>query len=512
MKKLFLIIANLIVILLLTSCFNPKEIPIGTIATKEFSVDGHIVDGAIYQSNSSLEVSGKSEKGVVIVVTLLDYRGTIINNSYCSTDGFGEWKLVINTPKSSNKDYTIKITDSNKKYKKEYTDIHFGEVWLVSGDDIKYYQNQNEIIEYEINENNKFFIDGKWQTANPEISKFGMRLIKSITEDNIKIGKMPIGIVFATSDEASNIYSWLSKDTIDSRTSIKETLRKNGSYKDDISNLKKGEMSYFYEAKMKNIEKLTFSQIIWNQGIKDYLDMNKENSNFEIEYNKLIFALFSQFEKNYNCINSFLIIQESSNFYNGSEKLRKIQSNICNYFSKCKIVTTYDLDVVLKKDSGDIIEKNNINNYEREEMQIVGLNLDLICERIVLLSSNKVKVPSITNIVKVYNNEKDVISIKIIFNESIRFNEINSENSIGIEIYDINDNLIDLKYEFYNNEVIIDLSEDLIYDTITFEDMEQATVIHKISKISYAQYDFIYECNIVANGIPIIPFEFLIEN
>ena len=167
--------------------------------------------------------------------------------------------------------------------------------------------------------------------------------------------------------------------------------------------------------------------------------------------------------------------------------------------------------MVVKKGTNEIIEKENIK-YTQDEIEIQGLNLDLLCDRIVTLSMDKNDVASVNNILQVYNDEKMVTSIKLIFNNNVRFDLKDTEKINGLEFFDENDELIELDYEFVDNQIIIFLSEEVIQDEIVDDEKMGEVMIHKISRISYAQSNFIYDNNITVNGIAIHPFEFILEN
>lgn len=509
MKRIFFVVLASLFILSCTSCINRYNIPIGKDATKDFIVDDYIVDNAIYQSNHQLQVSGQAENGVVIIMKLLDSRGSKVEQGYSMTDNNGNWNIVINTPKISDKNYTLLISDSQGKFKKEYNNIRFGEVWLVTGDEIKS-SNDDENDEYfeEFDSNKMFFIDGKWQKASSKLSVFGCELIQSISENNKGLARNPIAIVFATSSQISNAYAWLSKDIIDSRTSIKKNLENRQLYKNDLSNLKENEMSYFYETELKKIEKLSFNKIIWNQGIKDFLDIQDNSSRFEFEYSQIIYTLFTEFERMFPSNSGIMVLQESSNFIEGTEKLRKAQINICDYFSNCKVVTTYDLNIIVEKASNKIVTHKEVSNYERDSLEIKGLDLELLASRIVALTDIENKVATIHNVLQVYNEEKQIISIKLIFDYNVRFDRVDNEEITGLEFTNEKGEVIDLEYEFIDNQIIIYLTEIMVTNEIQ---EELITTIHQISKISYAQKDFIYDNNISAFGIAINPFEFKLQ-
>lgn len=510
MKKVFFVIWISILTVSCTSCINRYNIPIGTDATKDFIVDNHIVDNAIYQSSSTLQVTGQAESGVVIIIKLLDSRGSKIEQGYSMTDNKGNWNIIINTPKISDKNYTLNISDSQEKFKKEYKNIRFGEVWLVTGDEVKtpsFGEDQDVIKEFDSNK--MFCIDGKWQKASSNVSMFGSELIQSISENNRGLAKNPIAIVFATSPQISNAYAWLSKDIIDSRTSIKKNLENKQLYKEDLSDLKENEMSYFYETKLKNIEKLSFNKIIWNQGLKDFLDIQDNAGRFEFEYSQLLYTLFTEFERMFPSNSGVMVLQESSNFIKKTEKLRKAQSNVCDYFAKCKVVTTYDLNIVVEKISNTVITHEEVSNYAQDSLEINGLDLELLANRIVALTNEGNKVATIHNVLQVYNDEKQITSIKLIFDHTVRFDRTNNEITNGLEFTNEKGELIELKYEFIDNQIVIYLTE--VMEKIDEMQEESIVMIHQISKIAYAQNDFIYDNNIYAFGIAIDPFEFKLQ-
>lgn len=512
MKKIIGLFAILIIGCIGTGCVNRVEIPVGKDATKDFFVNQHLANNAVYQASNFLEISGKAENGVVIVMTLLDYRGFVVEKLYDITDNNGNWKILLNTPKLSDKNYTIKITDSKAIFKKEYTNIRFGEVWLVLGDRIEEsVPTDTSDSEQETNENQMFYIDGTWKVASDTVSVFGMKLIQQMIAQNHALAKSPIAIVFATANSYSNAYSWLSKDIIDSRLSIKKYLESNDLYKEDILNGIENDMAYYYETKLREIEKFSFTKIIWNQGIKDYIDMQNQNAKFEYDYSQILFNLFSELEGIFSTATNILVLQEASNFIEGSEQLRKIQNNVCSYFSKCKIITTYDLNVVVKKGTTEIVEKEDIKQYTQDELEIQGFHLDALCERIVLISMNT-NVASVCNILQIYNDTKDVTSIKLIFDNDVRFDIIDIEKIRGLEFFDENNEKITLEYTFVDNQIIIFLSEEMEMREAIEEEGSVEVMIHKISRISYAQDDFIYDNNITVNGIAIHPFECIFEN
>lgn len=509
MKKALYIISCFCLLWILVSCTNKVEIPVGQEATKPFTVDKNLASHAIYQANQSLEIGGTSQKGVVIVLTLLDSRGFTVNKSYCITDNNGNWKITLEAPKASEKAYSIIIHDSKEKYQSTFSNLRFGEVWLFLGDPIvggvsKLEKDRQETAE---NPNHMFYIDGTWVVASGEISMLGQNLIDQMIENDYASNKTPIGIVFATAEEPSNAYSWLSREIIDSRTPIKKYLETSNLYKDGQATLQPNDMAYYSQTKLQEVEKMTFSNIVWHQGSRDFLDYNQKNSNFVYEYSQVLFAVLSELVEKFASVQNILVMQESSSLEENIGQLRKVQMNMCRYFSKCKIVTTYDLNVVVEKGTDTILSKNDLATFDKE-IEIKGLDYQLLAKRFVNLSKGKNTTEEVRNILQVYNDKKEVTSVKLIFNDDVLFDEVNAEKINGLKFFDENNEEIELKYEIMNNQIIIHLVEEA-HEVV---DEKVETILHHISKIAYAQDSFIYDNNLSVKGIAICPFEFTIED
>ena len=188
MHKKIIIFSSLIFMLFITGCISKVKIPVGVKPTKEFTVHSYINDDGVYQASSELILSGLSEEGVVIVCSLYDKKGNLINESYCTTSADGVWTLTLDTPSSGLDNYTLKIKDSNNIYHQTFNDIKFGEVWLYIGDELKnlnYEEKENlKVEENTFDYNLMFFKDNEWIPANEEISEFNYSLANKIYENN----------------------------------------------------------------------------------------------------------------------------------------------------------------------------------------------------------------------------------------------------------------------------------------------------------------------------------------
>ena len=219
MHKKIIIFLSFIFMLFISGCINRVKIPVGIKPTKNFTVNSYINDDGIYQASSKLVLSGFSEEGVVIVSSLYDKKGNLINESYCTTSEDGEWSLTIDTPSSGLDNYTLKIKDSNNIYHQTFNDIKFGEVWLYIGDELEnlnYEEKDNLLVkENTFDYNLMFFKDNEWTPASENISEFNYILANKIYENNKSWNKHPVAVVLATSEE-DLIYKWLSYESISS--------------------------------------------------------------------------------------------------------------------------------------------------------------------------------------------------------------------------------------------------------------------------------------------------------
>ena len=281
--RIILFISILTICLFISGCVHRVKIPIGERPTEKFTVVEYIQDDAIFQAASSLKISGKSNSGVVIVATLYDSKNLMVNQVYCNTDNNGNWNLNLDTPDATMKSYTLKIYDSAEVYHETFTNIRFGEVWMIIGDEFKNIEipKKDENIEEQktissldgpIDYMLMFYQNNQWFPAQFELSNFGYQLINQIKSTFNTWNRHPIAIVFATSND-TNIYQWLSREIIESRKVIKDYLVSEGLYT-DATNLVENGMSYLFEKYLNNLRGMSYANIIINQGLADLNDAN----------------------------------------------------------------------------------------------------------------------------------------------------------------------------------------------------------------------------------------------
>lgn len=501
-KKVFLAISLLLYFGLFTSCTKHQEIPIGTKPTKDFIVVDYISDNAIYQASLPLIISGESEPGVVMVCKFTNNKGNVLEEKYVTTNELGKWNIEIDdTPKSSNKKYQLVISTTKEEYVKRFENIRFGESILLIGDELsddKNYEIDEKIIN---NENYMIFKDGRWQ----EFSSENKTLTKYLLNEFANSLDSPISIVDATASSPTRVYQWLDSETIDSRPQIKSYLENHSIYNKTQNELNKNDVSYYAINNFAKIKNMSFKTLIWSQGSADF---NIETTD---EYRKLywqmLFTVMLQFEENFKTTDNFYIIQEGSSFVENIEQLRKIQSSICYFFAQCKVIPTYDLNMVYDKIQGEYISlkevrEENVNNYE-----IKGYDLEALAKRIKLVDQNKVIVPNIKNVIRELDEDKNTIGIRLIFDFELNFESLENIQINGLKFYNKNGQKIDCEYVFEKNEVIISpvlektAIEREILDNLTFQ----------IYEISYAQESFIYGNNFIINDVAVVPFSVVIQ-
>lgn len=492
MHKKIIIFLSFIFMLFISGCINRVKIPVGIKPTKNFTVNSYINDDGIYQASSKLVLSGFSEEGVVIVSSLYDKKGNLINESYCTTSEDGEWTLTIDTPSSGLDNYTLKIKDSNNIYHQTFNDIKFGEVWLYIEDELEnlnYEEKDNLLVkENTFDYNLMFFKDNEWTPASENISEFNYILANKIYENNKSWNKHPVAVVFATSEE-DLIYKWLSYESISSRKLIMDYL--------DNNNLIYNDENSLYEKYLNLYKNMSYSNVIFNQGIADLKLV--DNSNYNVNFFKNIYSLqlytfMGELIHEFNIADNIFILQDSINQHENISLLRTIQSNITNYYNVTSIVPTYDVNVFYDIEN-DIITSDF--NLIEGEFTIAGYNYDKLSDRINKFNINNSSATKLDHIVQEYDENKNMITVKLIFEDTLDQNEEQIIN--GLKFVDNNKEFIDLSYTINDNELIVDL-------IISEEDDEEINVAD-LKYIYYAQDIKIYDNNLFSSGIPVVPFE-----
>lgn len=503
MKKTFLIIAILLSFGIFTSCTKHQEIPIGTKPTKDFTVIDYISDNGIYQADSPLEISGVCEPGVVMVCKFKNNKGNVIEKKYVTANEMGKWKIIIDdTPRPSSKKYQLVISTAKDEYVKQFENIRFGESWLLIGDEL------NDQSEIEItdnifdNENYMIYKDGTWQKFSNDNQTFAMFLLNELANST----SVPISIVDATAKKATKAYQWLDGKLIESRPQIKAYLEKNGLYKDNAQNLTENDMSYYAINNYEKIKNMAFKNLVWNQGSGDYIEDN--NKEYKKLYGQMLFTIMSQFEENFKTTNNFYIIQEGSSFNEDVNLLRGFQSRICNYFAQCKVIPTYDLNIVYDTLQEKNVSPTEVNEEELVNYEIKGYDLPTLAKRIELIDKNKAIVPKVKNVIRELDEDKNIMSIKLIFDVGLNFAYLETTEINGLKFYDENNQLVECEYVFEKNGIII---KPVLKEGADGTDTLAEKTTFPIYKITYAEEAFIFDNNFIVNNVAVVPFIVVIK-
>ena len=516
MKKIVLIIALCFGLFAFTGCVEKYPIPIGIRPSQRFSVAEYIGNDAVYQENTPLKITGRAEPGVVMVATLTDVKSSIIDTSFATTDNNGVWSLNLDAPDGSLKAYHLKIADSLDTYHEFYTNIRFGEVWFVVGDSVlDSTENEKDAKENgkdKIDYNKMFLYQNKWVPATKKVSLFASNLLDQIEKDAAYRLKKAIAVVVATTENSTPIYSWFSPEMIQSRNYVSTFLEKNGlSYQPELETTP----TWAYQNYIELLTGMNFNAIIWNQGIYDFsTPVDTGGQSFEKIYSQMFYDLMSDFQNRFPFTKKIMVLQEGSNFITGSERLRKVQSDISKYYNRCILVPTYDLNHIVTQSIEDKILTDDVAPTEYDVEKVDGYNTEQLIKRVFKLLGSENELPILNNVLQIYNSDKKVTHLKLIFN--FEFTNQTQDSIEGLVFYDKDLKPVDVKYRLSNNEIIIEL-ETVKYipsGTDALESLTYETVAEyqQIYKIAYAQSDFIYYSNLKLNGIAVVPFEVWIES
>lgn len=503
MKKtsLNVLLVIMFLIICLSACDNTTivDIPLGNEPTKTFSVFDYLDNGAIIQESKAFTIKGTSEKDVVIVVSLYDNHNTLIYQSYGITDEKGNWIATINAPKASSKTYSIVINDAGKKYTKMFTNILFGKVWLLAGEDFISEKIDLSLIpeSFEELENIKFYKQGikkgEWITNKTfnEVTSLAYYYALALTKkynDDLSYGDMPIAIIML-GDEENYLYEWLSVEMIDRVKYVKEYLLDKDLYVDKDPT--DGEMSYLYNNLIQPLMGISLTGVIWSQGLSDLKYKNTTIDDHFSIYQLLLNIFFNSLCNNFGNQIDILVIQTPSINIEGSEILREAQSKVSFFFNNTKIIPTYDL-----------YDDKIILNEEIEEIRVISkyftIDINKLVERLIDIHFNEKKVSSYAKLIIKRNDDNIITNITIYFSNT---NRLRSDDFNSFLLYGKDNEILEIKPTINHDMIEIDLQESLkvIGEEITY---------YEIKRITYAYEMDITNCDLYNNyNIPVIPFK-----
>lgn len=502
--NIFIIIMSFIFVL---SCTDSSSSSNDILPTTEFTIDTLISNDSIFEENSELLLSGHSEAGVIIEASIIDEKNRIITSSKSITlEENNEWSIKLKTPKGSYDKYSIVINDSGKVYTKTFKNIEFGKVFMFIGDSFKYSTltnsnlNNDESFNDKANYENLSFLyysnnEYDWIKEDDEhnsVDEFDYLFAKSM---NIKY-KMPIGVINITKEDVS-IQSFLSLESIDSITRIKEYLIKENKYILDSNN--ELDMCYYYEHYLSKFNNMSFEGVIFNHNYESLNDF--ENEIFNNFYFLSYITIIDTIHKEMNNSNIY-VLGASSSSDNLVSKLRNLQSSVCNYFSFAYNIPTFDLNIVVD----EVIYEPLLETLVKRVSDILkGIN----------------NFSHYANLVYVSDDDEVVRKIKIEFSNTENLKVLNTVEDLE------KDDLIKVNYldVYYNDETLglikidtlVSLENNFIVINLEYEDVEiideEEVIVKKVYDkerivISYGEYGNLLDYNLVNDdNMPIFPFK-----
>ncbi len=489
MKKLFISFV-LILTIILTGCSETVKIPVGVVPTEKFTIADYVADSAIFQADSSLVIEGRAQTGVVMVASLYDSKNDLVQQVYTDTNKEGVWELKLTTPSASSKNYKLKIADSNNTFFEVFDEIKFGEVWLYLGDSLEVYAESDTT--YSTDYNKMIYSNNNWfdisKSNNLFVNELLINLSSSLKNDT------PVGVITVEATD-SNIYQWLSRDSIDSRNYVKSFLKDNDLYIENDNDITVNDMTYYHQNYLNKISGMSVKNVIWNQGLADttYLERNRPDV-FNNLYFQMLYTFVSDLEHEFNIVSDIYVLQAGSYEIEKIEDLRDVQSNIAKYFGKCTLIPTYDLNHLEAV-------KCDVEDAENVEIIVQAIDLNLLIERIISYDNNHLKTPCLDNVVGIYNELDEITKYVLTFANVDNFDVI--KDIKGLVFYDENNEVIELVYTIEENKIIIDLG--------IIDNLDETVTYANLTKVTYGNDQLIYDNNLTTEGIPVVPFQILLN-
>lgn len=94
------------------------------------------------------------------------------------------------------------------------------------------------------------------------------------------------------------------------------------------------------------------------------------------------------------------------------------------------------------------VDSTEVNEEELVNYEIRGYDLPTLAKRIELIDKNKVIVPTVKNVIRELDEDKNIISIKLIFDVGLNFANLETAKIKGLKFYDKNNQLVECEYVF----------------------------------------------------------------
>lgn len=300
MKKITKII-SLITAAVLIMCCTPFAFADNADSSRLYGVYG---DGMLFKQNEEAVFSGTAPEGAVISAELFSSDGRKVTGGDTVASSDGKFSVSFIAPGGSYEEYTVILKADGKEFS-QLKNVVFGELWLASGQsNMQYglaqaksaaesfakgeklnkwvrallvpaypeYNGSTSLVPYEPQSD---IINAKWVNGE-SMEIYSMSAVGYFFADALqKKLDMPVGIL-NSSLGGSSIRSWLSRESIESDSTVYNYLREIGAYVEK-SAWNEAQQSVYYDMtanfnqKTAPLTDFRLSGMIWYQGETDLI-------------------------------------------------------------------------------------------------------------------------------------------------------------------------------------------------------------------------------------------------
>ncbi len=407
--------------------------------TEAFVVNEYIQDNMILQKNASNYFSGQAEPQVKIIIDIKNSKNQVVSTASTITDKSGNWQVKVDSPENGKSSYNVLIYDSFNKYKKEYQNIVFGNLFVIIGEQMFF---NTKVATPSIDKYQNIRLcskEGIWyQNTDPKFANQVTTLIDRLVDKADGSITGFIDLTFQSTSIGSFMKNALfdrEPDLREYNTAVYELLSENDERESTYHN------SELAETYLNKFFKVNCHTLITYQGLTDYYS-GIDFGAYAQKYAKSLSIFLKDLKNNFNYKN-LLVIETPSITYdesipniNNIALLRDAQSTAA-YYNNGKIIPTYKFG----------------NNYQ-DEVGIHNFTVNLVNHLFSRISSAS-KTPSYANLII----KKDELIIEI--NNCFQLEEVDEINNFLI--YDQNGQVVNDKYQYYvvDNYIVVRAIDDL---------------------------------------------------
>ena len=259
-------------------------------------------DGMLFAEKKTAVFAGTATGGIRVTCTLLNAAGEAVAKSEGAVNKSGRFSVGIPAPAGSYEEYTAVLALEGVEFAR-LRGIVFGVLWLSGGQSnmqmglgstetgIEMYQNGEtgsrwlrflnvpSYVEYE-GDTERFPLDpqrdipGCFWVRGDESAVFGVSAVSFLFAQKLQQTlDMPVGVL-CTALGGSSVYTWLSRDAIESDEGVRADLQKMGRYVDAAGWKETGhdvynDMTVNYNKKIEALRVFAPAGLIWYQGETD---------------------------------------------------------------------------------------------------------------------------------------------------------------------------------------------------------------------------------------------------